>query len=93
MPQDPPGSLFDLAVAQARLEEKVTALRAEVHEVKRDVEALAKAQEMDAKERRKGQEDRQKERRTMLLALGVAAVGLAGTFIATLVPLLTGGHP
>lgn len=37
--------------------------------------------------------DRAKERRTMLIALFVAGIGLFGTFLATLVPLLHGaGH-
>jgi hypothetical protein len=35
---------------------------------------------------------RAKERRTMMLALVIAGIGLTGTFVATLLPLL-GGHP
>jgi hypothetical protein len=37
------------------------------------------------------QKARAKERRTMLIALFVAGVGLFGTFVATAVPLLRGG--
>lgn len=40
---------------------------------------------------KKDQKDRAKERRTMLIALFVAGLGLFGTFVATLVPLLHGG--
>lgn len=39
------------------------------------------------------QKDRAKERRTMLIALFVAGVGLFGTFVATAVPLLKGPTP
>jgi hypothetical protein len=41
-------------------------------------------------EMKKMQQDRAKERRTMLIALFVAGVGLFGTFVATAVPLLKG---
>lgn len=39
---------------------------------------------------KRDQKDRAKERRTMLIALFVAGVGLFGTFLATLLPLLHG---
>jgi hypothetical protein len=39
---------------------------------------------------KKDQQARARERRTMLIALFVAGVGLFGTFVATAVPLLRG---
>jgi chromosome condensin MukBEF ATPase and DNA-binding subunit MukB len=44
-------------------------------------------------EMKKDQQDRAKERRTMLIALFVAGIGLFGTFVATAVPLIKGSTP
>lgn len=68
----------------ARQEERLAALRRELNG------GLATIRE-DIAEMRKDQAVRAKDRRTMLLTIAVAAMGLVGTFIEQL--LQAGRHP
>lgn len=76
-----------LIVEHARMRETIDQMRADLHGINTRLDR-------ESDERRKGQSERAKERKTFVLGLLVAGVGLLGTFVATLVPLLTGGgHP
>lgn len=61
--------------------------------VANDVTEGFKTMREELAEMKKLQAERSKERRTMLIALFVAGVGLFGTFVATAVPLLKNPTP
>lgn len=74
--------LQPLPAQYAVSEEKVATLR---NDLNKAIDSIRK----EIAEIKTEQAERNKERRTMLLALFIAGIGLLGTFLATLVPLLS----
>ena len=79
-------ALWPLPVQYAVAEERLTGLAGDLTEGFKAIRA-------ELAEIREDQKDRAKERRTMLIALFVAGIGLFGTFVATAVPLLKDPAP
>lgn len=78
--------LFPLASAFAVQEERISGIR-------EDINSVGAALRSEIAEMKQTANERAKERRTMLIALFVAGVGLFGTFVATAVPLIKGNPP
>lgn len=80
-------AITPLVAQHAVLDERVENFRGDLNE------GLA-AIRSELAEMKRETSDRAKERRTMLIALFVAGLGMFGTFVTTLVPLLhAGGKP
>jgi hypothetical protein len=75
--------LWPLPAQYAVAEERLANFRSDLNEGFTSIRA-------EIAEIKKANEERAKERRTMLIALFVAGVGLFGTFVATAVPLIKG---
>lgn len=86
--------LTPLVSQYAVLEERLGNFGGDLNEGLKAIREELAAMKKDTNDRfteiSKDQKDRAKERRTMLIALFVAGIGLFGTFVATLVPLLHG---
>lgn len=78
--------LWPLPAQYAVQEERLSGLRKDLNE---GLEAIRS----EISEMKQTSAERAKERRTMLVALFVAGVGLFGTFVATAVPLIKGDPP
>jgi uncharacterized coiled-coil protein SlyX len=76
---------------QRELIKQVTPLVAQYAVLEERVRNFGSELRQELAEMKEDQKARAKERRTMLIALFVAGVGLFGTFVATAVPLLRGG--
>lgn len=78
--------LWPLPAQYAVQEERIMGIRDDINKVGAALRAEIAEMKTTANERAK-------ERRTMLIALFVAGVGLFGTFVATAVPLIKGTPP
>ena len=89
--------LWPLPAQYAVGEERHANLREDLNEgfkaIRAELAGIRAESRAELADLRADQKDRAKERRTMLVALFVAGVGLFGTFVATAVPLLKGPTP